>query len=79
MSPPYELQVIYRDGVERTVLVGDDLEALLKARDGGRDKTPPRSAHYRVVDKDDAERGDAEWCEECSERGAFRFGCEACG
>ena len=73
MSPPFDLTVADLSGTENAIETYEDLAVALTERDWAIRAARRRkmSAHYRVTDADDAERGDAEWCEECGRRGAF--------
>lgn len=72
---PFTLQIVQRDGVPREMRDFDVLEDALRERDA---VTGYRNAHYCVFDADDAERGYADWCEECGVRGAFGHECQSC-
>jgi hypothetical protein len=54
-----------------------DLDAALRKRDENEATKFPRELH-RVTDSDDAERGDADWCSECSAHGTFGDVCDLC-
>lgn len=59
-------------GTEHPVAVRTVLEFALDRRDALRSPTDRGRRHTRVTDAEDPERGDADWCEVCGERGAFR-------
>lgn len=75
---PYELSYADTSGTETLHLANDDLDHLLSLRDFKRDHSDHRSIYWRVTDADDAERGEAEWCENCGVRGAFGDECASC-
>jgi hypothetical protein len=59
----------------------DDLEALLHDRDASMDNRGHRTVTYFVYDREDGERGYADWCSECPTgrwRGTFDYNCAEC-
>ena len=80
--PRYRLEGADRGG-PWCVRRGDDLEALLQRRDELIEEAVRKGRAKRIIyfvtDSDDAERGNAEWCEECGRYGTFgRTECETC-
>ena len=63
MTPPYALMRADKSGTETEIKVSDNLRMLLEQRDDRREKSSPKSVYWRVLDLDDGERGEAEWCE----------------
>jgi hypothetical protein len=74
----YALSRADRSGVEDEIDVFERLDDALSTRDHLRASSNPRSVQHRVTDLEDPERGDAEWCGECSRHGTFGYACEAC-
>ena len=57
----------------------ESLEGALRHRDALRMTVDHRRIGYRVLDADEGERGEAEWCVECGEVGTFGSECADCG
>lgn len=75
---PFTLSVADLSGTERPLMTSDDLDHLMRERDRRRAESNPASRYFRVTDDDDAERGEAEWCETCGMHGAFGESINCC-
>lgn len=80
----FELNVADLSGTESTFMRHDDARVLLEIRDTKREDSDPRSVSWRVLDSNDYEIGDVEWCPECDGGGGFDsegewVTCDECG
>lgn len=80
----YELNWIDLSGTESTYMRHNEASVLVALRDVKLAEDAGKSITYRVLDSEDYERGDIDWCDECEGSGKFDRGtacayCEGSG